>query len=299
MENPLVSVVMCTYNTGKYIATSIESVLNQTYKNFEFIIWDDGSTDNTKTIVESFKDDRIRYYYHENTGLGMALRLACEQAKGKYIARMDSDDVCLPTRFTVEVDFLERNKDYVLVSSAVIYIDDEGNYLGRTFPCSSDKVLKAILKETSMIVHPMVMMRRDAYLASGGYVPINYLEDGLFWNILGRQGKFYNISRPLGKYRLLEGSLGHSRNKYDEVFKAFRLKMANDNFILDSDIEFYNNFFIYSKNFRKAHVLERKAGERTLQEQFFKILKRIIGEFNAEKFIIWIKNNYYKLKLHA
>ena len=106
---PLVSVVLCTYNTEKYIAEAIESILAQTYTNFEFIVWDDGSTDNTRRVVESFNDNLIHYYYHENTGLGMALKLACEKAHGKYIARMDSDDISLPARLEKEVNYMERD----------------------------------------------------------------------------------------------------------------------------------------------------------------------------------------------
>ena len=81
-SHSLVSVVMCAYNAEKYIGETIRSVLNQTYRKFEFIIWNDGSTDSTESIVKSFKDDRIRYFYHANTGLGMALNLACKEVRG-------------------------------------------------------------------------------------------------------------------------------------------------------------------------------------------------------------------------
>ena len=85
-----VSVVLCTFNDERTIKEAIESILCQSYNNFEFIIWNDGSTDGTEEIIKSYKDNRIRYFFHENTGLGEALRLACAEAKGKYIARMDN-----------------------------------------------------------------------------------------------------------------------------------------------------------------------------------------------------------------
>ena len=87
-NKPLVSVVLCTYNDELYISQTIESVLCQTYTNFEFIIWDDGSTDGTASIIKSYKDQRIKYFYHINTGIGEAAGLACQQAQGKYIARL-------------------------------------------------------------------------------------------------------------------------------------------------------------------------------------------------------------------
>lgn len=294
MENPLVSVVMCTYNTGKYIATSIESVLNQTYNNFEFIIWDDGSTDNTKTIVDSFKDARIRYYYHENTGLGMALRLACEQAKGKYIARMDSDDISLPTRLATEVDFLNENEDYVLVSSAVRYIDENGNELGRTFPCTKDDILKKTLAKTNMIVHPMVMMRRDAYEKAGGYIPVKVFEDRVFWSRLAKFGKFANVTEVLGKYRLLNISISHIQNPYSSILYEFRTKMIGDEIILDKDIELYNQIYCISKKVQSPGKKTETKHRINYVELLFDILG---GGKMAEHFVCGLKNMFFAFKL--
>lgn len=293
-KQPLISVVLSTYNTGNYIAEAIESILAQTYNNFEFIIWDDGSTDNTRSVVESFKDDRIRYYYHENTGLGMALRLACEKASGEYIARMDSDDFSLPTRFEKEIEFLEANSDYVLVSSAVFYIDEKGNEIGRSFPYTDSRIIS---KTRSMTVHPMAMMRRESYVKAGGYLPIRFMEDDLFWSKLAKQGKFANLTEPLGKYRLLQSSLGHSRSKYDKVFLEFRKKMANDDVVLDSDIELYNNLYLYSKQFKD--IIQDKQVSRkktTSEERLFAFLGKIIGDRKAESVISGLKNILYRLK---
>ena len=257
--SPTVSVVMCTYNTEKYISEAIVSVLSQTYKDFELIIWDDGSTDGTYDIVNSFNDKRIRYYYHENTGLGMALKLACSKARGKYIARMDSDDVCLPERLAKEVDFLEQHEDYVLVSSAVYNINEQGRVLGRVFPCSDDKVLRNVLYlPSNMISHPMSMMRQDAYEKAGGYIPIRKSQDLLFWSRLAKLGKFYNISQPLGKYRLLATSLDHVKNPYSQIIKSFLRKMIMDQEIMDSDVDAYNKLYRYSIQFipkKKGDIL--------------------------------------------
>ena len=296
---PLISVVMCTYNTEKYIAKAIESVLTQTFRDFEFIIWDDGSIDKTKEIVETFKDERIRYIYHENTGLGMALKLACAEAKGKYIARMDSDDICLPDRFSTELDFLEKHPEYVLVSSAVYYIDEEGKNIGRSFMCTDDNILKNILPISNMIVHPMVMMRRDAYEKSGGYVPISKSQDRVFWSRLAKQGLFYNIISPLGHYRLLQDSLSHYYNPYNKMLYEFRRKMILDDTVLESDVKWYNDLYRYSKPYTQKTegvVVKRK---KTYEERLYSILRPMIGQSMSEKIIVFLKNKYYRWKLNV
>ena len=288
-NTPLISVVMCTYNTERFIAEAIDSVLSQTYCDFEFIVWDDGSTDNTRELVKTYKDNRIKYYYHENTGLGMALRLACAEAKGKYIARMDSDDICLPERLSKEVDYLEKHPECVLVSSAVYDIDENGIILGRVFPCSDDKVLKGVLKfPSSMISHPMTMMRRDAYEAAGGYIPIKKSQDMLFWSRLAKQGKFYNISEPHGKYRILSTSLDHAENPYSELIRAFLRKMICDEVVLESDVETFNQLYQYSKQFIKK-TGQSATYKTSPEERFFYSIKSIIGSKNAEKLIGKVK----------
>lgn len=293
-NKPLVSVVMSCYNGEKYIGQTIESVLSQTYTNFEFIIWDDGSTDSSKDIVESYKDERIRYFYHENTGLGMALRLACEQAKGKYIARMDADDISLPERFEKEVDFLERHQECVLVSSAVRYIDKDGNELGRTFPCTDDAILKKSLLFSSMIVHPMVMMRREGYEKAGGYIPVKVFEDRIFWSRLAKYGKFSNITQVLGKYRLLNLSISHIHSPYSSILYDFRTKMIKDDVISSSDVELYNAIYTIS---RKSHVSGTKV-EQKYKKRFGDQLFELLGGGHwAERLISKLKNKYYSAKL--
>lgn len=295
---PLVSVVMCTFNADKYLSDAILSVLAQTYTNFEFIIWDDGSTDRTKEIIKSFKDNRIHYFYHENTGLGMALNLACTKANGKYIARMDSDDICLPDRLKTEVTFLENHEDHVLVSSAVFNIDECGCIIKRTFPCTNNRVLKLILcKHHNPICHPMVMIRKDAYDKVGGYPPIRKSQDYLLWSRLAKQGKFSNIPSPLGKYRITYASLDHYPNSYKKVLLELLLKMANDEVLKKTDIDLYNHIYLYSKDDRK--VKHEHMNKKSINIQLTNLFCFKICERKIELLISWIKNIYYYIKLIA
>ncbi len=299
---PLVSVVLCTYNGERYIGETIASVLGQTFTDFEFIIWNDGSTDGTEEIIKGYSDERIRLFSDMNRGLGMALRLACAEAKGKYIARIDADDVCLPERFAREVAFLERHEEYVLVSSAVYYIDADGKGVGRSFPCSDDWVLRrVILKSSGMIAHPMVMMRRDAYLRAGGYLSIRKSQDLLFWSRLARQGKFYNISEPLGRYRLLETSLCHALNpQYLPIISAFLRKMVLDEVVVDADVRAYNLLYQYSKRYvQQSEPAKPKELEawKNAECRLFSVLRRMMGDRRAERLIVALKNFYYRIRL--
>lgn len=298
MGNPLVTVVLCVYNGGDYLAFSIKSILEQTYSNFEFIIWDDGSSDGTKEIVKSFSDKRIKYIYHENTGLGMALRLACARAKGKYIARMDSDDICFPNRFEIEVDYLERHEDCVLVSSAINYINDKGDIMGRSFPYSKDRIIKDALRiPSSYIVHPMAMIRRDAYEKAGGYLPIRKSQDVLFWSRLSKQGKFYNISSPLGGYRVLQSSLDHEYNPYKPVLMSLLKKMVMSDVVTDDDINLYNDIFVYSKKESKHLSISTDSNyKKKIDERIYDILKLIVGKQTAERMVVFIKDRGYIIR---
>jgi glycosyltransferase involved in cell wall biosynthesis len=209
-QTPLVSVVMPCYNSSKYLKKAIDSILNQTLKDFEFIIVDDGSTDTTKNIIESYNDPKIKYVYKENGGIGSALKLGCALARGKYIARMDSDDICFADRFQKQVDFLESNDKYILVSSAVIYIDDQSKILGRSFPYQNDAEIKEILIYDSPIAHPAVVFLREAYNKTGGYIELVISEEFYLWNLMKRFGRFYNLCVPLLYYRVLYTSLSHT-----------------------------------------------------------------------------------------
>ncbi|MDD4353774.1 MAG: glycosyltransferase family A protein, partial [Candidatus Nanoarchaeia archaeon] len=134
MKNHRISVIMSAYNTERYIAEAIESILNQTFKDFEFIIIDDGSTDDSLKIIKRYvkKDRRIKLIHNKkNIGLTKSLNKGLKIAKGQYIARMDADDISLPQRFQIQYDFLEKNKDIFLIGTTAFLIDDKGDRLGR------------------------------------------------------------------------------------------------------------------------------------------------------------------------
>ena len=291
---PKVSVVMSCYNAEKYLRPAIDSILNQTFGDFEFIIWNDGSTDSTEEIIKSYVDPRIRYFYHENTGLGRALNLACKEAVGEYIARMDADDIALPSRFEKEVDFLDKNQNYVLVSSAVNYIDEGGNYLGRSFPYTWDRIIKRVVFRTSLIVHPAVMYRRNSYCMSIGYMDILGGEDRVLWGHMASLGKYKNLSMPLLNYRVLPNSLSHinSRTPYSFILYGLREKIARDNIVDEYDIQLHNQVYLYAKSSKKTVKNKVDIGDVNQLSIIYDKLSAFIKPIFFEKIIIFFKNIY-------
>ena len=288
---PLVSVIMCCYNAEKYIAETIESVLHQTYTNFEFIIWNDGSTDSTEQIIETYNDCRIRYFYHENTGLGKALNLACLKGKGKYIARIDADDICLLNRIEIQVQFLESHPQYILISSSVYYIDENGCILGRSFPYTKNFILQQKMKWGSPVSHPATMFNRDVYLKTCGYIDIAGGEDRILFAKMCKFGKIKNIAIPLIKYRLLFSSLSHRQHQspYLGILEEYRTKIINDDFISLEDIDLHNKIYHLRKQEQGS---SKDIYRKSYEEHLFSAFKVVIGERGAQYITTILKNAY-------
>jgi glycosyltransferase involved in cell wall biosynthesis len=159
-NNILISVILPVRNGEKYICQSIESVLAQTYANFELIIINDGSTDNTESLIKSYSDSRINLVTTEGVGLVKSLNMGTDLAKGKYIARMDTDDICMPERFLMQVKILNENENTGVVCSDVELIDENDNHLGYGKDIIKNQksfINGLILKKYSKpVVHPSV-----------------------------------------------------------------------------------------------------------------------------------------------
>lgn len=164
-HNPMISVIMSTYNEEKYIETSMKSLLNQTFEDFEIIIVDDASTDNTRKIIEGLNDERIYLICNEqNQGLTKNLNKALKCVRGKYIARMDGDDIALPERFEKQFKYMEKHQDTMLVSCYTKSFGDSD--LIFALPDHSE-ILKVRMLVRPVYAHPGFMMRRE--LIEAGY----------------------------------------------------------------------------------------------------------------------------------
>ena len=170
----LVSVIMSNYNTPEdYLRQSIDSILGQTYSNFEFIIVDDASTDGSLAVIESYKDPRIRIIKNsENLGLTKSLNIALDECRGEYIARMDSDDISLPERFEKQVTFLQSNPDVIVCGTWAKYIgnwkaqnSNDGNR--RLIPDRETFKIYQLFGNDPNIVHPSAMFNNAKLKANG------------------------------------------------------------------------------------------------------------------------------------
>lgn len=201
---PSITVLMPAYNAELYIHEAVESVLTQTFADFEFLIFDDGSTDGTPAILATFDDPRIHIVSRPNRGLIATLNEGLDAASAQLIARMDADDVCLPQRLEQQVAFMDAHPDYVLLGSDVVYTDREGRPIMRINAGGySDAELRSNFYTRCPLFHPSVMFRKEVVLGSGGY-PAGALlfEDWLLWKEVMERGKAAVLPEVLVRMRL-------------------------------------------------------------------------------------------------
>jgi hypothetical protein len=210
MSAPSVSVLFPVYNGAPYLKDAIECILNQTYDDFEIIIVDDGSNDNSSSIVQQFDDPRIRFFAQENIGLAATLNRAIKLSRGKYLARQDQDDLSLPERFEKQVAFLDAHPDHGMVGTwAEIW---EGpKRTGRAHRHHADSLmLKFDLLFDNPFVHSSVMMRKTVFDKVGLYstdMSRQPPEDYELWSRIARQFDVANIPEVLHIYREVPKSM--------------------------------------------------------------------------------------------
>jgi glycosyltransferase involved in cell wall biosynthesis len=200
------TVILPVYNAQRYITAALESVLNQTFGDFELLIINDGSTDGTLAILEDYarRDGRITLISRPNTGYVIALNEGIAMARGEFIARMDADDISLPKRFEKQLAYLRANPNCVLVGSAVDQMDAAGMVIGPMADVcfGHDAIDAALLRRGWPVVHPAVMMRTAAVRRVGGYRP-DYCpnEDHDLFLKLAEIGHLENLPDLLLQYR--------------------------------------------------------------------------------------------------
>ena len=276
LNPPLVSVLLPVYNGEKYLDQAVQSILNQTYRNFELILLDDGSSDCSLKIAQTYADTdkRVRVYSHENMGLCRTLQKGVSLSLGKYIARMDADDIALPERFEQQVKYLESNPSCVVLGAGTIVIDPQDNLLyAPELTQGHEKILLELLQwKGSRICHPTVMMRTETVRAVGGYVQEYHYEDIDLFLKLAKVGKLENLPQKLLKHRLHLNSVCHTRNdlELNEIKQKIYLDaIKNLNISVDfceqngltlpqpiDTSEYYSEYEVY----RRWSVLARRSG---------------------------------------
>ena len=221
---PAVSVVMPAYNSARFVAEAVESVLGQSFTDFEFLIVDDGSTDETPEILRGYaeRDPRIRLTVRPNIGLVRTLNEMLASVRGEFVARMDADDVCFPDRFQKQVESLRGNPELVAVGSRVVLIDPEGGILHEVCLLQSHEEIDRVHMSGvagSALGHPAAMIRSEALSRIDGYrIEFELSEDMDLWLRLAEVGDLANLVEPLLKHREHAQSRGYVHQEHQRKF---------------------------------------------------------------------------------
>ena len=206
LQRPIVSVVMAVRDGAAYLDEAVESVLGQTFSDLELVVVDDGSTDRTPEILERFAagDERVRVrVLAETGGICAARNLGCGEARGRYLACLDADDVAAPERLELQLSVLDRSPQVVLVGGAGVFIDERGAELGRASYQSEPSRAAALLASgSSPVIHSAATMRAGAFRATSGYRPLlRVAHDYDLWLRLSAIGEISNVAEPVVSYR--------------------------------------------------------------------------------------------------
>lgn len=207
---PKVSVIIPTYNRCKYLNFAIQSVLHQTYANWELLVIDDGSSDDTSSVIQEYigKDKRIRSFRLKNGGVARARSVGIKEAKGEYVAFLDDDDYYLPHKLELQVNYLEKNPQHIFVYGQADYVDSQGNYI-KTVPGNPVRTYGELIQE-SVIFPTTIMVRRSAFEEFGYFrSSLKTCEDYDMWLRIARKYPFAFISEPVAKYRRHRNNVTH------------------------------------------------------------------------------------------
>ncbi len=263
MPEPTVSIILPAYNASEYLQRAIDSLLDQTYTDFELLIIDDGSSDSTWEIISSNRDPRISgHRFQKNQGLISALNYGLGQAKGEFIARMDSDDIALPTKLEKQISFLEKNIEYCACGTSIINFDGKVSSYMR-YPKTHEEIVSNLFLFERNICHPTVVIRSKVIHENNIKYRSEYLhaEDYTLWIDLAKFGKLYNLEEGLLKYNRHDAQV--SSKHYDAQIQTSRKivkELLLENFresLSENDISTHLDFLIHPLNKSSKAVAEK------------------------------------------
>jgi glycosyltransferase involved in cell wall biosynthesis len=227
--NPKVTILMSVYNSEKYLREAINSILGQTFKDFEFLIIDDGSKDGSVDIIRSYADPRIRFIQNDkNIGLTRSLNKGLKLARGEYIARMDGDDIALSDRLEKQVSFLDKYEDIKLVGSSYYEIDENDKVVGHV-DCltNNDDIQRRFLLPNNCFCHPSTMFRKECIEKVGTYREFfKYSQDYDLWRRIAEEYNVANIGEPLLKWRISHNSISSTAKTFQYAFHHMGIILA-------------------------------------------------------------------------
>lgn len=297
-QQDLISVIMPVYNSEKFIAKAVGSIVKQTYEYWELIIVDDGSTDNTINQIERFKDPRIKTYKRDHKGIVESLNFGLSAAKGKFIARMDADDICSKRRLEKQFLFLSENKDTRLVGTNYTFINESDKILAYKRLPENHEEIEFMMPVLTSVVHASILTYKDVYEKAGCYKSdCEFIEDYcLFLELLKNGVKFHNIQEYLYGFRMSENSVtsinsdeinkksyqigfNYARDKYNE--KGYEY------FLSAGLIEYYKGSMLEARSYLKRAKGMTNYKLHIWRYLLFTYLGDKIMRFMRRKKILW------------
>ena len=283
---------MTVYNGGEYLKKCIESVLGQTFSDFEFLIVDDRSTDTSRDTINSYKNKRIRLIKNDkNLGQVKSLNIGLDNAHGEYIARMDQDDIMVKDRLKKQADFLDRNEDISLVGAWGEVIDENGKVFTKArLPIKNEEIIGTVLFSGFFLMHPAVMFRKDDVMQAGKYDEgITFSEDYNLWTrLLLNKRKLANIPEYLIKFRYHKNSSSRQfpetqvNNLRTSIGSFLKTITGNQNNV---DVELLCNILInvglMNKNFWSQDL--NKTDLKKIAGSMRTVLEKTVNYFNLNK----------------
>lgn len=286
----MISVLLPVRNGEKFICEAVRSVLFQTYRDFELLIINDGSTDHTLDILKAFDDDRILIYNTGGVGLVKSLNFGISKCNGSFIARMDADDICMANRFEVQMQFLKNNNEIGVVCSDVFVVNEDGDIIGQEVDSITDResLEKGLrnMRYMKPIIHPTVMIRAGLLKEIGGYRDFEAAEDKDLWLRLISSAGFYRIPDKLLLYRV--NPMGVSRSKYLVQHAKGLSAILNFEIWKEYGLDLFLEFPELLKSFEKkfiCHSIQLRKG----MEVFDKKKREFRSASSARKLLVLLQ----------
>jgi glycosyltransferase involved in cell wall biosynthesis len=300
---PEVSIIMPVFNSENFIQAAVESLLTQTFHDFELIIVNDGSTDNSLNIIRSFSDNRIRILNNDrNRGIVYSRNRGLKEARGKFIAPFDSDDIALPEKFEKQITFLHKNPDFGMIGSWAKLIDQEGSIKNKRWKLpASPQAIPSILLFRNYFAQPSLLIRREL-IPQGGYEEGYEIgEDYIMWADIAKKAKVWNLPEHLVYIRQHPGNMSRKDNPalrdyesriYQRLFKPLKIEVDSTRFELLMHLK-------YSQKIENPDILKSVEGFLTL------ILSQNLKlKVYAHKYLVrtvfnrWLKACYMSKEMH-
>lgn len=311
-EKPIISIIMPAYNAGIFLQYAVDSILNQTYKEWELLIVDDNSCDGTTNIINSYKDCRVKYFRNtENKGPAYSRNLAIQYSIGKYIAIMDADDIAMPERLEIQSVFLENHLDIDVLGSKFLVIDKDGDVILSPFfyrQQTMDEVFVNTLFACP-ILHSSVMIRREFWtnneLSYNLEYPCN--QDYELWSRVIFIGKMFIIPQCLVKYRISEQQI--SRSKRDQqlalatklrraLFLRLSLNLSNEELEVFNQIETgeISNISMMEETLRKLLMIKYVGCDlKLLRRKVLNVMRKYMQKYSWPYRVLYFVNFQYRI----